>query len=146
MSLRTALIGATLIAVPLTGLIGLRPALADNSPACGALTKGPTCEQAGVAFRDALYQVSRTFTPSGGGGAVLCDGGPTANDRDTALGDNFWQFLIAEGATGGGGFAVSQVTGSKGRLVGYSLTGNLDLGAPQLTLFVTCVDDHLPSH
>jgi len=142
MSLRTALIGATLVAVPLAGFIGLRPALADNTPACGAVTKGPTCEQSNV-FNGALYQVSRTFPDADGkGGPLLCDGGPSLDSRDTALGDNLLQYFVA---VSGSGLHVSQVTDSKGRLVGYSMEGDVSgFSSSAITFFLTCVDDHTP--
>jgi hypothetical protein len=143
MALRSALIGTTLVAVPLVGLVGLRPALAENSSTCGAVTGSPMCAQAAgqAAPSGALYQVSHTVSSSDGNVAVVCDGGPTANDRDTALADNFWQYLIAFTSAPG---KVAQVTDSAGRLVGYSIKGDLGLGVTDFTLFVTCVDDHLP--
>jgi hypothetical protein len=83
----------------------------------------PLAEQGG------LYQ--RPLRSSGGGGAALCDGGPSAASRDTALHDNLFEYFIAESGI------AQRVTDPSGRLVGYTLTDTSSLGS--LTLFVTCI-------
>ena len=122
-------------ALPLAGFIGLRPALAENTPPCGAVTVKPGCETGGVLF-GGVYQVPYELT-DGTSITVTCAGGPSPASRDSALRDNFTYYLDLAG------IAVDEVTDSKGRLVGYSFqvpAGTLT--GLTLRQYLTCIDDH----
>jgi hypothetical protein len=73
----------------------------------------------------------------------LCKGRSLGN-RDTALSDNFLQYLVAVSAEPGSDATVTRVVDATGRLVGYAASGDLDslLGADSLPFYVTCIDDH----
>jgi hypothetical protein len=129
-------------ALPLAGFIGLRPALAENTPPCGAVTTAPGCEKGGVLY-GGIYQVPFELpgqTPNDV--TVLCKGGPSAQKRDTALADNLFQLVIAQAEVSPTEEA-SPIVDSRGRLVGYSFSGSFVLAGPESQpLVLTCIDDH----
>jgi len=131
---------AVALAIPLAGF-GLRPAMAGPGPVCGAVTMSPGTCQEGI--RGDIYQRSLTLSPaSSGTQSALCDGGPSASDRDTALHDNLFELLIAQTSSSTTA-SVAHVTDSTGRLVGYTVTGTVSiLSGVTLDLYVTCINDH----
>lgn len=121
--------------------VGLGTASAGQGDPCGAVTKQSTCEKGG-SLRGGLYQVKLTFPDSANEVATaLCKGGPSRNDRDTALADNLLQYFIAV-TESDPDTDVSRLEDSKGRLVGYRASGDIATSFGTLNLYVTCIDDH----
>ena len=114
--------------------VGLGTASAQRSDPCGATTPRSTCEKGGVLF-GGIYQVHYELT-SGASPTVTCAGGPSLDSRDSALYENFTDYLELAG------IGVDEVTDSKGRLVGFSFQVGSLLSGATLRQHLSCIDDH----
>lgn len=121
--------------------LGLGTASAGSADPCGAVTKRAACEPVG-AIGGGIYQVKFTLPDAANEVSIaLCKGGPSRNDRDTALSDNLVQYLLAATASSPDE-ELERLVDSKGRLVGYRAVGEFSISSSPIDLYLTCIDDH----